>query len=112
MLRQTDRLTPPVEPTPRGVTLPDIKVLFDQAGITCEVVEDIWRTKWEKMCWNVAFNPLTVLLNDRVSKALAHPEMHAMIKLLVGEAVAGAQAEGVELGPGGGDKSGQVAQAS
>jgi len=97
MLRQTGRATAPVEPTPRGATLADIKVLFDQAGIPCEVVEDIRRTKWEKMCWNVAFNPLTVLLNDRVSKALAHPEMRALIKLLVREAVAVARAEGVEL---------------
>src|SRR2546422_865403 len=80
MLRQTDHVTPPVEPTPIGATLADIKALFDQASIPCQVVEDIRRTKWEKMCWNVAFNPLTVLLNDRVSKALAHPEMRAMIK--------------------------------
>jgi len=99
MLRQTDRVTPPVEPTPRGATLADIKVLFDQAGIPCQVVEDIQRTKWEKMCWNVAFNPLTVLLNDRVSKALAHPEMRAMIKLLLKEAVSVARADGVELEP-------------
>ena len=99
MLRQTDRVTTPVAPTPRGATLADIKVLFDQAGIPCEVVEDIRRTKWEKMCWNVAFNPLTVLLNDRVSKALAHPEMRAMIKLLLKEAVSVARADGMELEP-------------
>src|SRR2546428_10977497 len=99
MLRQTNRVTPPVEPTPRGAALAEIKVLFDQAGIPCQVVEDIQRTKWEKMCWNVAFNPLTVLLNDRVSKALAHPEMRAMIKLLVKEAVSVARADGVELEP-------------
>src|SRR2546422_2337923 len=110
MLRQTASVTAPREPTPVGANLATIKALFDQAGITCEVVEDIWRTKWEKMCWNVAFNPLTVLLNDRVSKALAHPEMHAMIKLLVGEAVAVAQAEGVELDPDIADKVVQWSQ--
>jgi 2-dehydropantoate 2-reductase len=82
-----------------GADLGAIKALFDEASIPCQVVEDIRRTKWEKMCWNVVFNPLTVLLNDRISKALAHPETHAMIKLLVGEAVAVARAEGVELGP-------------
>ena len=110
MLRQTTNVTAPREPTPVGANLATIKALFDQAGITCEVVEDIGRTKWEKMCWNVAFNPLTVLLNDRVSKALTHPEMHAMIKLLVGEAVAVAQAEGVELDPDIADKVVQWSQ--
>ena len=99
MLRQTARVTAPDVPATAAANLATIKALFDQASIPCQVVEDIRRTKWEKMCWNVTFNPLTVLLNDRVSKALAHPEMHAMIKLLVGEAVAVAQAEGVELDP-------------
>jgi 2-dehydropantoate 2-reductase len=107
MLRQTTRVTASGEPTTAGATPATIKALFDQTGIPCEVVEDIRRTKWDKMCWNVAFNPLTVLLNDRVSKALAHPEMHAMIKLLVGEAVAVARAEGVELDP---DIAGKVVQ--
>lgn len=97
MLRQTTRVTAPGETMTAGANLATIKALFDRAGIPCQIVEDIRRAKWEKMCWNVAFNPLTVLLNDRVSKALAHPEMHAMIKLLVGEAVAVARAEGVEL---------------
>src|SRR5712692_9046177 len=99
MRQQMTPGTVPDIPTSAGANLATIKALFDQAGIACEVVEDIRRTKWEKMCWNVVFNPLTVLLNDRVSKALAHPEMRAMIKLLVREAVAVARAEGVELEP-------------
>ena len=78
--------------------------------MTCQVVEDIRQTKWEKMCWNVAFNPLTVLINDRVSKALSHPEMRAMIKLIVEEAVAVARADGVNLAPDIADKVVQWAQ--
>ncbi len=84
---------------PPGLALSSIKALFEEAGITCQVVEDIRRTKWEKMCWNVAFNPLTVLINDRVSKALSHPEMRVMIRLIVEEAVAVARADGVTLAP-------------
>lgn len=84
---------------PLGLSLSSIKALFNKADIPCQVVEDIRLTKWEKMCWNVAFNPLTVLLNDRVAKALSHPEMRAMIKLIVEEAVAVARADGVTLAP-------------
>jgi 2-dehydropantoate 2-reductase len=92
--------SPPVrtEPPP-GLPLSSIKALFEEAGISCQVVEDIRRTKWEKMCWNVAFNPLTVLINDRVSKAISHPEMRVMIRLIVEEAVAVAKADGVNLSP-------------
>jgi len=80
-----------------GIALQDIKTLFEGAGIPCRLSPDIMRTKWEKMCWNVVFNPLTVLLNDCVAKALSHPEMLAMIRLIVEEAVAVARAEGVPL---------------
>jgi len=101
--RQGARPMAPAEPT-QGVDLQAIKALFEGAGIPCQVSENIMRTKWEKMCWNVVFNPLTVLINDRVSKAISHPEMRAMIRLIVDEAVAVAQADGVELAPDMADK--------
>jgi 2-dehydropantoate 2-reductase len=86
----------------RRGTPPDpeaIKALFEKAGIGCQIVADIQRTKWEKMCWNVVFNPLTVLIADRVSKALSHPELRAVIERVVEETVAVAKAEGVVLAP-------------
>lgn len=75
-----------------------LTALFEKAGIKCQVVDDIRRTKWEKMCWNVVFNPLTVLIDDRVSKALSHAELRSLIERIVDETVAVARAEGVELG--------------
>ncbi len=92
------RPSAPAQPTP-SIDLQAVKALFEGAGIPCQVSTDIMRTKWEKMCWNVVFNPLTVLINDRVSKALSHPEMRAMIRLIVEEAASVARAEGVELDP-------------
>lgn len=65
-----------------------IAELFTQAGLPCRIVEDVRRVKWEKMCWNCVFNPLTVLINDRVSKALDHPEMLRVIHQIVGEVAA------------------------
>jgi 2-dehydropantoate 2-reductase len=71
--------------------------LFKAAGLQCQIVEDIRRSKWEKMCWNCVFNPLTVIINDRVSKALAHPEMLSVIRQIVQEVVLVAAAEKVGL---------------
>ena len=99
----------PAQPIP-SIDLQAVKALFEGAGIPCHVPTDIMRTKWEKMCWNVVFNPLTVLINDRVSKALSHPEMRALIRLIIDEAVLVARAEGVDLAPDIADKVIQSSQ--
>lgn len=65
-----------------------IAELFRQAGLSCQIVEDIRRAKWEKLCWNCVFNPLTVIINDRVAKAMDHPEMLGVIREIVGEVAA------------------------
>ncbi len=69
-----------------------IKELFAEAGIPCFLSKDIRKTKWEKMCWNCVFNPLTVILNDRVAKALDHPEMQPVMETVVREVSAIAMA--------------------
>ncbi|HEY7531846.1 MAG TPA: 2-dehydropantoate 2-reductase [Nitrospiraceae bacterium] len=73
--------------------------VFQQAGIPCQLSEDIRRSKWEKMCWNCVFNPLTVIINDKVAKALDHPEMFRVIPQIVEEVAAVAAAVKVPLAP-------------
>lgn len=72
--------------------LQGIMSLFKAAGIPCYITKDIRRAKWEKMCWNCVFNPLTVVLNDRVARALVHPELQPVIITLVREVSAVAMA--------------------
>ena len=69
-----------------------IKALFKDAGIPCFLTEDIRKAKWEKMCWNCVFNPLTVLMNDHVAKALDAPELQPVIATIVREVAAVAMA--------------------
>ncbi|MCP9447543.1 MAG: 2-dehydropantoate 2-reductase [Nitrospira sp.] len=76
-----------------------IRDLFAAAGIPCHLAKDIRRTKWEKMCWNCVFNPITVLINDRVALALDHPEMMGVIRQIVGEVAAVSAASKVPLPP-------------
>lgn len=76
-----------------------IRDLFASAGIPCQLSKDIRRTKWEKMCWNCVFNPITVFLDDRVAKALDHPEMMGVIRQIVGEVAAVSAALKVPLPP-------------
>ncbi len=74
-----------------------IAELFKQAGIPCQLTDDVRRSKWDKMCWNCVFNPLTVLIDDKVAKALDHPEMMRVIEQIVGEVAAVAAAMKVPL---------------
>jgi 2-dehydropantoate 2-reductase len=74
-----------------------IAEFFRSASLQCQIVEDIRRSKWEKMCWNCVFNPLTVIINDRVSKALGHPELLAVIRQIVQEVTVVASAEKIYL---------------
>lgn len=76
-----------------------IRDLFAAAGIPCQLSTDIRRSKWEKLCWNCVFNPLTVLINDRVAKALEFPEMLRVIHQIVEEVAAVAAAVKVPLPP-------------
>lgn len=81
----------------RSDRLLQIVDLFTGAGISCQIVEDIRRSKWEKMCWNCVFNPITVIINDRVAKAIDHPEMSNVIRQIVGEVAAVSAAVKVPL---------------
>lgn len=74
-----------------------IRDLFTVAGIPCQLSKDIRRSKWEKMCWNCVFNPITVLINDQVAKALDHPDMMQVIRQIVGEVMAVSAAMKVPL---------------
>ncbi len=75
--------------TPR---LLKIQALFQKSGIRCFLTDDIRKAKWEKMCWNCVFNPLTVILNDHVAKALDAPELQPVIATIVREVAAVAMA--------------------
>lgn len=74
-----------------------IRDIFAAAGIPCQLTKDVRRTKWEKMCWNCVFNPLTVLIDDKVAKAIDQPELLRVVHRIVNEIVAVAAASGVRL---------------
>ena len=81
-----------------------IQRIFSAAGIPCQLSKDIRRAKWEKMCWNCVFNPVTVVIDDQVAKALDHPEMINVIRQIVGEVAAVSAAMKVPLAPDMADK--------
>ncbi|MFI6766770.1 ketopantoate reductase family protein [Streptomyces sp. NPDC050355] len=71
--------------------------MFDGTGLRVHPVRDFATAAWRKLFTNLAANPITALLQQRIG-ALAHPEMVALTRDLLSEAAAVARAEGADLG--------------
>jgi 2-dehydropantoate 2-reductase len=56
--------------------------------------EDLVRARWRKLLWNVAFNPLSVILDATTDQLMADPCAVTLIRTLMGEVLTAAAAEG------------------
>jgi 2-dehydropantoate 2-reductase len=79
--------------------LKKIHALLAGAKITSTMTHDIMKKKWEKLCWNAAFNPLSVLLDGPVSKILESPGALDVIHQVISEIIEIAKQSGVALHP-------------
>lgn len=69
--------------------------MFTDAGIPCKVISDLKRKRWEKLCWNVPFNGLGALLNQDTAQLLSDSGMKELIRTLILEICAGANAQDI-----------------
>lgn len=74
-----------------------IHQLLSGAGITCYLTGQIMKAKWEKLCWNATFNPLSVILDHPISLILDSAPLLEIIRQGISEILAVAKAEGIEL---------------
>ncbi len=70
---------------------------FRRAGIFGQLVSDIRSLRWYKLLWNSAFNPVTTLTRRRVGDLLDDPDGLALVRTLMEETLAAAQADGAAL---------------
>jgi 2-dehydropantoate 2-reductase len=73
--------------------------LFSNAGITCYLTGQIMKAKWEKLCWNATFNPLSVILDHPISLILDSAPLLEIVRQGISEIIAVASAEGIALKP-------------
>ncbi len=76
-----------------------IHQLFSEAGIPCRITRNIREARWEKLCWNAAFNPLSVILDHPIGLILDTPQLSDIVRQAISEVVAIAAAEGISLRP-------------
>lgn len=72
---------------------------LSDAGIMCRLSTHIRRAKWEKLCWNATFNPLSVILDTPISLVLQHPALTQIVRKGIAEVIAVAASEGIVLKP-------------
>jgi 2-dehydropantoate 2-reductase len=83
---------------PAGDRVRVLAAQFEQAGVTCSVVDNFQEARWRKLVWNVPFNGLTLatggLTTDRL---LADPHLAAEVRALMEEVAAGARAQNFDV---------------
>jgi 2-dehydropantoate 2-reductase len=70
---------------------------FTASGIQATVSENIRQIKWEKLLWNIIYNPLTALTGTRVGEALKDPDLNYLLVQVKQEFLATARAVGIQI---------------
>jgi 2-dehydropantoate 2-reductase len=74
-----------------------IHEMFRNAGVDCRIASNIVQTKWEKLVWNITFNPLTALTYAKVGDVLDHPDLRFVAESIMEEFTQVAQSKGIHL---------------
>ncbi|HEY3423802.1 MAG TPA: putative 2-dehydropantoate 2-reductase [Negativicutes bacterium] len=73
----------------------DLKAMFSKAGVDCRATDDLKRSRWEKLVWNIPFNGLCALLQQPVNMLLAQDDVRKLLREIMLEVIAGANAQGL-----------------
>ena len=71
--------------------------LFSGTGVDCEKSTDIMTTLWKKLMWNVAFNPLSALLEATCGRLSKSEDSRFIMDKMVLECSKAAALDGVEI---------------
>ena len=71
--------------------------MFKDAGVPAKPSRDIYKAKWQKLCWNAVFNPLTVILNGPIDYILDSKDALEIAHGLFNEIRSVAERKGIML---------------
>lgn len=71
--------------------------LFSQTGVECSYVENIEEVAWKKLLWNVAFNPLSALLETTCGKLTNNEDSLHLMRMMINECVEAAKVDGIYI---------------
>src|SRR5699024_123760 len=71
--------------------------MFNEAGIRTKHADNIIRKKWNKLLWNVTFNPLSSIVSTRVGEILENGYLRNLAESICLEAISVAKEMGVSI---------------
>lgn len=89
----------PLEPERRQAA-DDVAADLEAAGVEVHVHDDLGVARWRKLVWNIPFNGLCTVLDATTDELLADDATRSLVRSLMGEVVAAAQASGHALADG------------
>ncbi len=75
----------------------ELQTIFELARVNCQVSSDIMADRWNKLVWNAAVNPVSVLTNKTVDEMLNDKESFTLIKNIMEEVRDTALACGINI---------------
>jgi 2-dehydropantoate 2-reductase len=75
----------------------EIRDIFRQTGIECELTERLSWARWRKLMWNLTFNGLSVILDASTDAIMKHPHSRALAESILCEVRETATACGHEI---------------
>lgn len=72
-----------------------LAAMFVRAGVECRATDDLKRARWEKLVWNIPFNGLCALLRQPVDQLLAREGSRKLVREIMLEVIAAANAQGL-----------------
>lgn len=79
-------------------TLHELKEALLHSGAEVRITNHIRQIKWEKLLWNITYNPLTALTRTRVGEALADSDLHGLLERISEEFLEVAAKSGIQIG--------------
>ena len=74
--------------------------IFRKGGIPTEPCESIKRARWQKLCWNIPYNTLSITAGGvTTDQIMADPGLLQMVELLMAEVMAAAAGDDAALPP-------------
>jgi 2-dehydropantoate 2-reductase len=70
--------------------------MFSKAWVDCRATDDLKRSRWEKLVWNIPFNGLCALLQQPVNMLLAQGACRGLVREIMLEVIAAANAQGLD----------------
>ena len=67
--------------------------MFVKAGVDCRATDDLKRSRWEKLVWNIPFNGLCALLQQPVNLLLEQESCRRLVREIMLEVIAAANAQ-------------------